>query len=264
MLGARVRVGPEHDGRQIERLNGQQCLRDLALAVAVLGRDRVLRDEQERLGQVEAAADAELEQVAETVLAVREHLRDEVHPRAADDVDGGRVLAHADDPVGRVARGREVDVGELRHRVPDRLVDVARDLAAHRVRERDVHVGRGERGRHRLEAVADRDHDIGLEPVERGRKLEQAEVSEVVVEDAVVLEEVEQVRQLGQDDKPEGQEDDDGPPAALVGHEGRQPALKLVGERGDHQDEPGQQRQLHEHGRSEADHQSETQAEHGR
>src|SRR5712691_1960100 len=66
-------------------------------------------------------------------------------------------------------------VRELRHRVADRLVDVAGDLAAHRVRERDVHVRRGERGGHRLEAVADRDHDVGLEALERGRQLEQPE-----------------------------------------------------------------------------------------
>ena len=68
-----------------------------------------------------------------------------------------------------------MDVRELRHRVADGLVDVAGDLAAHRVRERDVHVRRRERGRHRLEAVADRDHDVGLQPLERGRELEQAE-----------------------------------------------------------------------------------------
>ena len=52
---------------------------------------------------------------------------------------------------------------ELRDRVADALVDGAADFAAHRVRDRDVHVGRRDRRRHRLEPIADADHDVGLE-----------------------------------------------------------------------------------------------------
>ena len=48
-----------------------------------------------------------------------------------------------------------MDVRELGHGVADALVDRAGDFAAHRVRQRDVHVGGGKRRRHRLEAIAD-------------------------------------------------------------------------------------------------------------
>ena len=76
-------------------------------------------------------------------------------------------LAHAHDALGRLRVGREMHVRELRHRVADALVDRAADLAAHRVRDRDVHVGRGDRRRHRLEAIADADDDVGLEHARR-------------------------------------------------------------------------------------------------
>ena len=55
VLGARVRVRPEHDRRHVELLHGLERLRDLPLAVAVLRRDRMLRDEQERLVEREAS-----------------------------------------------------------------------------------------------------------------------------------------------------------------------------------------------------------------
>ena len=68
---------------------------------------------------------------------------------------------------------REMQVRELGDRVADALVDRAGDLPAHRVRERDVHVGAGDRRRHRLEAVADGDDDVGLEQLEQRRQLQQ-------------------------------------------------------------------------------------------
>ena len=90
-------------------------------------------------------------------------------------MDPLRVLAHGDHAPAAQLGGREVEVGELRDGVADALVDRARDLAALRVGERDVHVrGRDGRG-DRLEAVGDRDHDVGLQELEDGRQLEQSE-----------------------------------------------------------------------------------------
>ena len=66
-----------------------------------------------------------------------------------------------------------MDVGELGDGVTDVLVDVAGNLAAHGVGERNVHVGGGQRRRHRLEAIADREHDVGLECLEDRRQLDQ-------------------------------------------------------------------------------------------
>ena len=53
---------------------------------------------------------------------------------------------------------------------------------------------------------------------------------------------VDQVRQLTNQDKGHGHDDDHGAAAARVDHERRQPALELVGERGDHEDERSQER----------------------
>ena len=103
-----------------------------------------------------------------------ENLRDQVDARAADPEHRVGRLAEPDDPVGRLAARREVDVGELGDGVADALVDRSGDLAAHRVRHRDVHVGGRERGGHGLEPVADRDHHVGAQPVEHRRQLDQA------------------------------------------------------------------------------------------
>src|SRR5579859_5835933 len=175
LLGAGVGIRPEHDRRHAELADRFERLGDLPLAVAVLRRDGVLRDDQERLREVERPADAPLEDVAEPVRAVHEHVFHEVHARAADRVDRVEILAHALDAPRCVGARREVNVRELRHRMADALVDVAGDLPAHRVRERDVHVGRGECRRHRLEPVPDGEDDVGLEPLERSWQLEQPE-----------------------------------------------------------------------------------------
>jgi hypothetical protein len=47
------------------------------------------------------------------------------------------------------------------------------DLAAHGVGDGDVHVGRCQRGGHRLEPVADREHHIRLQLLENGRQFEK-------------------------------------------------------------------------------------------
>ncbi len=88
---------------------------------------------------------------------------------------GFGILAEPDDPLGRVAVRREVDVRELRDGVADALVDRSGHFSAHRVRERNVHVRACHGGRHRLEAVAHRDDDVGLQELEQRRKLEQPE-----------------------------------------------------------------------------------------
>ena len=80
----------------------------------------------------------------------------------------------------------EVQVRELRDRVAHLLVDRAGDLAALDVRDRDVHVRRGDRGRERLVAVGDGDDDVGLEVVEHRRQLEQAEAGRLRRRDEVL------------------------------------------------------------------------------
>ena len=65
-----------------------------------------------------------------------------------------------------------MDVRQLGDRVSDTLVDRTRDFAAHRVRERDVHVGSRDRGRHRLESISNGDHDVGIEKLEHRGQLQ--------------------------------------------------------------------------------------------
>ena len=100
-------------------------------------------------------------------------LGDEVDRRAAHVEHHRRVLAHRDDPPRAQLRGREVDVGHLRHRVAHALVDRAGHLAALRVGDGDVHVRRGDRGGDRLEAVGDGDDDVRAQHLEHRRQLEQ-------------------------------------------------------------------------------------------
>ncbi len=84
-----------------------------------------------------------------------------VQPGRADDVDAGRVLAHRDDPPSVFLVADEVEVAELGDRVAQRIVErPERLLAAVEVDDRDAFQGRGERGRGRLEAVADEQERI--------------------------------------------------------------------------------------------------------
>ena len=84
-----------------------------------------------------------------------------------------RPLAETDDAVARLLACRKVHVRELRHRVADALVDRAADLPAHRVRQRDVHVRRRHRRRHRLEPIADGDDDVGPQLIEDQWQLDE-------------------------------------------------------------------------------------------
>jgi len=86
-----------------------------------------------------------------------------------------RILAQGENAAGAEFGGGEMKVGELGYGVPDAFVDRARHLAALGVGQGDVHVGGGDGGRHRLEAVGDGHDDVGFEHLEGGRQLEQAE-----------------------------------------------------------------------------------------
>ena len=148
-----------------------------SLALPVLGGHRMLVDQQERPGHVDVRADA----LAVEPLGVRHRRRVARRSRAPDRCAGSRRRAPCRDarPCGRCARpppvGRKVQVRQLGHGVADALVDGAADLAAHGVGDGDVHVGGGDRRGHRLEAVADAHHDVGLQHLEHRRQLQQPE-----------------------------------------------------------------------------------------
>src|SRR5207249_2470379 len=102
---------------------------DLVEAVAVLGGHWMLHDEHERLLRIDRrAGTAELLEDVTAETQVRP--RGEIDRRAPDVEHPRRVLSHRDHALGGELRGREMDVRELRHRVPDALVDRARDLSA--------------------------------------------------------------------------------------------------------------------------------------
>ena len=66
-------------------------------------------------------------------------------------------------------------IGEFGDRMPHFLVYVSRDFASLDVRQRNVHIRRCNRGCHGFKTVGDGHHDIGLEVVENGRKLEDSD-----------------------------------------------------------------------------------------
>ena len=73
-----------------------------------------------------------------------------------------------------------------------------------------------------------------------------------------------QIRQLGEQHKNQGDDGDHGPAAALVDHQRRQPALKLVGQRRHRHHQRRQQRQQQQHRRPLGEHQGQAEAQHGR
>ena len=105
--------------------------------------------------------------------AVADHLRTRSIRGQPTTWTAVRILAEPDDPVGRVLVRRKMHVRELGDRVADALVDRAGHLPAHRVRERDVHVGARHGRGHRLEAIADGHDDVRLQQLEQRRQLEQ-------------------------------------------------------------------------------------------
>ncbi len=74
-------------------------------------------------------------------------------------------LAHAHQIVGRPLRAGEMKVSELADRVPRAFVDRAGDLAPLDVHDAAVHVGRGDGRGQGLVAIADQQHDVGLQPL---------------------------------------------------------------------------------------------------
>jgi hypothetical protein len=172
---AGVGVRPQHDRRQADLAHRLECRPDLQFALAVLGRDGMLRHDNERRREVESVADALREDIAAGTVRGGDDLGHEVDARTADAMHVLGPFAETDDALGGAAARREMDMREFRHGVADALVDRAGDLATHRVRHGDVHVGGGEGRRHRLETVADGQNDVRLDPLEDARQLEQAE-----------------------------------------------------------------------------------------
>ena len=78
-------------------------------------------------------------------------------------VNRRRVLAHAHYIVAGLLGRREMHVRQFGDGVANALVDRAGNLATLGVGERDIHVTGGDRGRHGLETVSDREHDIGTQ-----------------------------------------------------------------------------------------------------
>ena len=136
--------------------DGVERLLDVPARCVVLRGDGVLEDDDVALGEIGPLADAPV--VLEERLVVDLRLLQ----RPARDVDGGaagvehavRALAHANHALGGSLGRDHVEVGELRHRVADLLVDRAGDLAALDVHQRDVQVGGCDGGGHGLVAVA--------------------------------------------------------------------------------------------------------------
>jgi hypothetical protein len=89
-------------------------------------------------------------------------------------VDGRRVLAHRDDPGRMLGAADEVQVGQLRDRVTQRVVERPEGLlAAVEMDDRDPEDRRGERGGRRLEPIAgedDRVHGVAPQLVADGRE----------------------------------------------------------------------------------------------
>jgi hypothetical protein len=175
-VGAGVDVRPEPQARNARIADGAQRLGHVRARLRVLGGHRVLHDHQVAVRQRHRRADAAvlLERI-EPHGGIVEHVAREIDRRTAGDVHRRGVFAHPDDAFRR-ARGRDqVHVGELRHGMAHLLVDRSGDLAALHVRERDVHVGSGDRGGQRLVAVGDGNHDVGAQVVQHRGQLQDAE-----------------------------------------------------------------------------------------
>ena len=76
------------------------------------------------------------------------------------------MFPHADQPLSRVFRGRKMQVGKFRHRVPKRLVDAACHLPPLNMCDRDVHMGTGYGRREIGPDVESRQNEVGTETLE--------------------------------------------------------------------------------------------------
>ena len=91
-----------------------------------------------------------------------------VEPRRPDDADAPRLLAHRSHALRVGTRRDEVEVAQLRHGVPDRLVDEAFGrFAAVEVRDRHPEQRGDGRDRKQLVAIAEDDHELRPEAGER-------------------------------------------------------------------------------------------------
>ena len=187
-----VRIRPEPDRRQAGAANSGERQLEMTPVVA-LGRDRVLNNRQERLRDVDFAADTVAVDVG--VGQRRVDLRRELDVERSGVEDVSRILAHPHHAAVCGVVGHEMKMRELRDRVPHALVDAPADVAALDVRDRLVQVRSGHRNRELFEPVAADDHDVRIQRVNGVGEFERRQACGLRHRDVIAaLDDVEQRR----------------------------------------------------------------------
>ena len=126
----------------------------------------MLRYEQERFLQIDSFTNTIPRQVVRGIAILGDDLRYEINPRATDHVNRLRQFTHPNNVLGGQFIRRKVNVGHLGHGMADTLIDGPGNLAAHRVRDGDVHIGSSYGRRHCFEPVANGNNNVGFQRIE--------------------------------------------------------------------------------------------------